>query len=307
MSGTGKCGNMCRQVSVLGAGAVGLFYGAKLQKSGMSVEFLSRAAARTEDNTLKVRSIWGDFDIDIKAYGSSSELAPSDLIILTTKCFQGLDFQGMIKSVIKPESVILVLQNGLGIEEQLAEAFPGNVILGGLAFTCINRLAPLDIHHIDHGKIKIAALDDESQATAISLAKVFDEAGVDCEAEKDLRLQRWKKLIWNVGFNPISAITGLDTGKIMSSEKLCKTVKSAMLEVQTVAASEGFIIGDNFILEMINLTRSMSPYKTSMLLDKEAGREMETWAILDQPISIGKQFNINTPIMEAFNAILSIN
>ena len=253
-----------------------------------------------------MKSTWGDFSIEVKCYGSSAELAPSDLIILTSKCFPGLDFQGMIKNILKPESIILVLQNGLGIEEELSREFPGNIILGGLAFTCINRLGPLDVHHIDHGKVKVAALEDIHKKVATEIAELFQNAGIECVAEQNLRLQRWKKLVWNVGFNPMSAITGLDTGSIMSSEKLCNTVKASMLEVQKTAAAEGLTIEDNFLLEMMTITKAMSPYKTSMLLDKEAGRQLETWAILEQPISIAKKYQIKTPLMEAYNAILSI-
>lgn len=297
---------MIKQVSVLGAGAVGLFYGAKLQKSGLNVEFLSRAACKASEKTLQVKSIWGDFSIEVKCYGSSAELAPSDLIILSSKCLPGLDFQGMIKNILKPESIILVLQNGLGVEELLRREFPGNIILGGLAFTCINRLGPLDVHHIDHGKIKVAALEESHNKVATEITELFLNAGIDCVAEQNLRLQRWKKLVWNVGFNPISAITGLDTGSIMSSEKLCNTVEASMLEVQKTAAAEGLTIEDNFLLEMMTITKTMNPYKTSMLLDKEAGRQLETWAILEQPISIAKKYQIKTPLMEAYNAILSI-
>lgn len=297
---------MIKQVSVLGAGAVGLFYGAKLQKSGLNVEFLSRAACKASENTLQVKSTWGDFSIEVKCYGSSAELAPSDLIILSSKCLPGLDFQGMIKNILKPESIILVLQNGLGVEELLRREFPGNIILGGLAFTCINRLGPLDVHHIDHGKIKVAALEESHNKVATEITELFLNAGIDCVAEQNLRLQRWKKLVWNVGFNPISAITGLDTGSIMSSEKLCNTVEASMLEVQKTAAAEGLTIEDNFLLEMMTITKTMNPYKTSMLLDKEAGRQLETWAILEQPISIAKKYQIKTPLMEAYNAILSI-
>lgn len=299
-------GTMIKQVSVLGAGAVGLFYGAKLQKSGLNVEFLSRTAYKASENILQVKSAWGDFNIGVKCYGSSAELAPSDLIILTSKCFPGLDFQGMIKNILKPESIILVLQNGLGIEEQLSTEFPGNIILGGLAFTCINRLGPLDVHHIDHGTVKIAALEDSYHRVATDISKLFLDAGVECIAERNLRLQRWKKLIWNVGFNPISAITGLDTGSIMGSKELCNTVEASMLEVQETAAAEGLIIEDDFLFEMMKVTKKMNPYKTSMLLDREAGRELETWAILEQPISIAKKYQIRTPLMEAYNAILSI-
>lgn len=297
---------MIKQVSVLGAGAVGLFYGAKLQKSGLNVEFLSRAACKASEKTLQVKSIWGDFSIEVKCYGSSAELAPSDLIILSSKCLPGLDFQGMIKNILKPESIILVLQNGLGVEELLRREFPGNIILGGLAFTCINRLGPLDVHHIDHGKIKVAALEESHNKVATEITELFLNAGINCVAEQNLRLQRWKKLVWNVGFNPISAITGLDTGSIMSSEKLCNTVEASMLEVQKTAAAEGLTIEDNFLLEMMTITKTMNPYKTSMLLDKEAGRQLETWAILEQPISIAKKYQIKTPLMEAYNAILSI-
>lgn len=297
---------MIKQVSVLGAGAVGLFYGAKLQKSGLNVEFLSRAACKASEKTLQVKSIWGDFSIEVKCYGSSAELAPSDLIILSSKCLPGLDFQGMIKNILKPESIILVLQNGLGVEELLRREFPGNIILGGLAFTCINRLGPLDVHHIDHGKVKVAALEESHNKVATEITELFLNAGIDCVAEQNLRLQRWKKLVWNVGFNPISAITGLDTGSIMSSEKLCNTVEASMLEVQKTAAAEGLTIEDNFLLEMMTITKTMNPYKTSMLLDKEAGRQLETWAILEQPISIAKKYQIKTPLMEAYNAILSI-
>lgn len=295
---------MIKSVAVLGAGAVGLYYGGKIQQAGHKVQFLSRAGAKISDKVLRVKSITADFSFGIDICGSSSEMVTADLIIVTAKNLPQVSLEDMIRPVIKPSSIILILQNGIGVEESLREVFPGSVILGGLAFTCIQRITPLEVEHLDYGKIVVAPLDAKDSEIALLVANFLRTCEIDCEEAGDLALQRWKKLVWNIPYNPISAITGFDTREIMSNKHLVETALRSMKEVQKVAAAEGCIIEDAFIDNMLESTRNMQPYKTSMLLDKLSGRQIELEAILGIPIQMGKAHGLTLPTMETMYALL---
>jgi 2-dehydropantoate 2-reductase len=160
-----------RSIAIIGAGAVGGFYGAKLQNAGYQVEYFSKFL---NSGRLKIKSIWGDFEVSIKVFDDTKKMQIPDLIIVSTKLLPDIPMIEIIQPLLKENSLILFLQNGINQEEKFYSFINKNklykkmnlVILGGLAFTCINRISPKEIHHIDYGKIKIGALLKEHQREA---------------------------------------------------------------------------------------------------------------------------------------------
>ena len=296
---------MPESIAVVGAGAVGMFYGSKLQKSGLRVEYQSRkTAAALEKSQLQVKSIWGDYCIDARVFDSTSEMKKADIIILSTKVLDNINYSTLLAPIIKNESIIICLQNGIGLEEELQSEFSSCFIVGALAFTCINRTGTAGIEHLDYGLVKVGPLAEKDQKAARLFHGLLVKAEIEAEYHDNLRLLRWQKLLWNVPFNSLSVIGRADTGELVKEKPMLDLSKEIMREVQSIALYENCIINDDEIEEMLRRTINMKPYKTSMLLDFENKRPVEVSAILGKPISLAERYGIKVSCMRTLKALL---
>ena len=191
----------CPSIAIIGSGAVGSYYGARLAKAGHAVHFLMRgdfdAVAR---DGMTIRSCAGDFTLapaDIHLYRDAQSMPQVDWVIVALKTTSNDLFQPLIAPLLREgtgeATAILTLQNGLGNEERLAALFPGRPILGGMAFTCINRVGPGIIEHTAHGYIRLGEFGGGPGPFASTIAAKFNRAGVPCDVLTDLRYGRWGK------------------------------------------------------------------------------------------------------------------
>src|SRR5258706_11804102 len=142
------------KVAVVGCGAVGSYYGAKLSRAGQQLHFLLRSDYDVvRRRGVAIRSPAGDFHVTPKCARDPKEIGPADLVLIALKTTANHAFSDLIPPLVGPATAVLTLQNGLGNEEQLAKIVPPEQILGGLCFVCLNRIEPGLIHHIDHGTV----------------------------------------------------------------------------------------------------------------------------------------------------------
>jgi 2-dehydropantoate 2-reductase len=155
-----------RTYAIVGTGALGGFYGAKLQQAGLDVHFLvNRDYQHIKESGLVIDSIDGNFHLPtVNAYNSSSQMPACDVVVICLKTTHNHLLPEILPNLVKPTSVILVLQNGLGAEAEIARILPQQPIIGGLCFICSNKIAPGHIHHLDYGEIKLGAYGDRYQA-----------------------------------------------------------------------------------------------------------------------------------------------
>jgi 2-dehydropantoate 2-reductase len=292
--------------AIVGAGAVGSFYGAKLQQSGMKVQYQTRGSASVlRKDKMHIQSTLGDFSLSADAYESTQTMDPADLVIVTVKAQDNIDYYTLINPLIKFNSVILLLQNGLNLDERLHELFPNNSVLGAAAFVCLNRISATDIRHFAYGRLDIGYLKLEDESLADDIVKLFRNAGLDVQYAGNIRAVRWKKLLWNVPFNVLSVLLlKANTKEMIEDENINRLAVDLMKEVQAIALADGIVITDDDIYKMIEHTKVMVPYKTSMLLDFEEHRPMEVEAILGEPLKTAKMFSISAPRMEVLYAEL---
>lgn len=301
-----------QSVSVVGAGAIGTFYGALIKKNtNARVSFQSTYAAKyfADKNTLaqkvEISSIWGDFTSPAQYVSTIEELPPASLIIISAKQLPHFPWE-KIKPLVMEQTVLLVLQNGINTEERLARMFPNVPIIGGLAFTCINRISAQKIEHRDYGLIKLAPLKDQYMPQAKSTHSFFREAKIEVQLETNLRKNRWEKLLWNIPFNTLSVLLGgVSTDKIMASAHATNLALGLMNETIKIANSEGVGFDESLTKGMLERTRSMRPYKTSMLLDFENQRPMEIESILGEPMRLARKNNIKTPLLDCVYSMAS--
>jgi 2-dehydropantoate 2-reductase len=303
-----KTKNEIQSLCILGAGAVGCFYGLKLQNYGIYTEFQSRNMYNSSINNMKIKSIWGDFESQLKVHETPLTMKKSDLVIISTKVTHfDTDLKTIIeylKIVSHEKTILLFLQNGINFEENIQVSFPNNPVLGGLAFTCINRVSLDEIHHIDYGKVKIGSNLKDFDNAARAVVEIFQRSGIDTEYLPNLRFGRYEKLLWNIPFNSLSVLFKSKTDLLVSEGTSLELAKNLMFDVYKIARKDNVLITKKMIQDMILRTINMKPYKTSMLLDYEAGRDLEIESILGEPLRIAQKLKVKAPNIENMYYIL---
>ena len=280
-----------RTYAILGTGALGGFYGAKLQKSGLEVHYLLKSDyQQVSEQGLIIESKDGDFTLSqVNAYNNVDKMPQCDVVIVSLKTTQNQLLPDLLPPIVKDDGVVLVLQNGLGIEAEIAEIVSNVHVIGGLCFLCSNKVAPGHIHHLDYGQITLGEYKSNYQSTGITkkmqeVTADFENAGISIELLEDLLLGRWKKLVWNIPYNGLSVILDARTDELMTDIHTRQLVESLMWEVVAGAKSTGRTIPESFIQTMLDYTVKMKPYRTSMKIDFDEKRPLEIEAIFGNPL-----------------------
>jgi 2-dehydropantoate 2-reductase len=280
-----------RTYAILGTGALGGFYGAKLQKSGLEVHYLLKSDyQQVSEQGLIIESKDGDFTLSqVNAYNNVDKMPQCDVVIVSLKTTQNQLLPDLLPPIVKDDGVVLVLQNGLGIEAEIAEIVSNVHVIGGLCFLCSNKVAPGHIHHLDYGQITLGEYTSNYQSTGITkkmqeVTADFENAGISIELLEDLLLGRWKKLVWNIPYNGLSVILDARTDELMTDIHTRQLVESLMWEVVAGAKSTGRTIPESFIQTMLDYTVKMKPYRTSMKIDFDEKRPLEIEVIFGNPL-----------------------
>ena len=298
------------RIGVIGSGALGLYYGALLQRDGHDVHFLLRRDYQAIRQTgLTVTSPRGDFHLArVNGYQNSAQIGPVDLVLVGLKAYANSHLVDLTRPLVAPGTSILTLQNGLGNEDLLAAAFGPESVLGGTAFLCCNRGQPGIVHHLDQGAMRIAECVGGLSARAKQLAEAFRRAGIPCEACADLNKIRWEKLVWNIPFNGLCALTGLATDRLLACPEARQMITEMMQEVVAAANRQPLtmpIAGDAFIARMLHLTSGMGPYRPSMMVDRLQGSPLELEAIYGVPLQRAAAVATPMPRVAMLRALLA--
>jgi len=292
--------------AVIGTGAVGGLYGAKLQQSGAEVHFLlHRDYEAVKHNGLRLESVWGDLHLtEVNAYDRPEAMPRCDVAIVALKTTQNYLLPYLLPPVLKPPGIVLLLQNGIDIEPQIQAFLPEVEIIGGLCFVCSNKVGPGHIHHLDYGQITLGAYGPHYQAQGITptiaaLAKIFQNAGVPIQQVEDLMLARWQKLVWNIPFNGLSVVLNATTAELMAAAVTRDLARRLMEEVAQGAAAYDREISPAFIAQMLANTAKMEPYLTSMKLDYDHHRPLELEAMFQNPLALAQAQGLDWPCIRS--------
>jgi 2-dehydropantoate 2-reductase len=276
-------------VAIIGAGAIGGYYGARLAHSGHRVHFLARSNyEHLRQHGLKVESVEGDFSLsaaEIHVYNDWAALPACELVCVTTKAGANATVFPQLGAILQPGTDIVLLQNGFGAEEQLAALYPQARIFAGLCFICTYRVAPGHVRHTAHGAISLAALHRSDDDRLPALAQVFRQAGLTAPVLSDVRTARFRKLVWNIPFNGLSVVLDATTDKLLAAPPARRLLTDLMTEIRQAAAASGIVIEAAFVDQMLAVTEPMGAYSPSMRLDYLAGRPLEIDAIYRQVIA----------------------
>jgi 2-dehydropantoate 2-reductase len=297
-------------IAIVGTGAVGAYYGGRLAQHGHDVHFLLRGDYQAvRKNGWTVRSCDGDFTLPpatVRAYDDPAKMPEADLVIVTLKTTANDQFEPLITPLLKESTTILTLQNGLGNEERLADLFGAERVLGGMAFVCINRIAPGVVHHIAEGTVTLGEFKSAAGQRARGIAEMFQLSRIPCRVLDNLRYGRWEKLVWNIPFNGLSAVLNQTTNLLLGSPEGETLIRSLMEEVIAAARAVGADLPRSLIDAKVQQTKGMGAYKTSMHLDMLSGRAMEVEAIFGCPVQMARQAGVPVPRLEMLYRMLKL-
>lgn len=303
---------MFEKIAIIGTGAIGGYYGARLAEAGNEVHFLFHSDyEHVKAHGLKVESVKGDIFLkEVNAHKDVSTMPKCDLVIVGLKAVKNDILKTILPHVTADDGLVLTLQNGLGADDEIAKIVGADRVAGGLCFICSNKVGPGHIKHLDYGKITLGEYAPDFGKKGITprleaLSKLLTGAGIENEVLDDLLLGRWRKLMWNIPYNGMSVVMNATTAEMVADEKLRPLFRSLMAEVQKGAAAFGREIPDSFAEAMIEMTDKMTAYMTSMMLDYRAGREMEVEAICGEPLRLAASRGVHLPYLDMLYRELS--
>jgi 2-dehydropantoate 2-reductase len=288
--------------AIVGTGAIGGFYGALLQRLGLEVHFLlNNDYKHVSRYGLTIESKNENFTLPkVSAYSDARQISPCDVVIIALKTTQNHLLPKILPQILKDDGIVLVLQNGLGMEEDIAKIVGSDRVIGGICFTFNYKVAPGYIRHLDYGAITLADYAPKYKACGITdrmyrLASDFICANLSIHLAEDLLLARWQKLIFNIPFNGLSVVLDSTIEKSIDESHSRLLIEQLMQEVAAIAKAFDRNISDVYIQERFNQVAQMKHYLTSMKLDYERQKPLEVEALFGNPLRHALQLSVSVP------------
>lgn len=276
---------------VIGMGAIGGFYGAKLAHAGKEVHFLSHSDYQyVKERGLQVDSCDGSFHLpQINAYGAASDMPKCDVVLIGLKTVNNHLLPELLPPLLKEDTLVVLIQNGIGVEEDVQKIFPEVQLAAGLAFICSAKTEPGRVNHQCYGYINIGNYSCKQQEKIDEVVDDFRKAGVDANEVEYLEA-RWKKAVWNMPFNGMTVALNTQTDILLQHPSTLQLIKDQMMEVIEAAQACGVKnIDESFAEKMIYNTVHMTPYSPSMKLDFDFKRPMEINYLYTRPIEKARE------------------
>ena len=311
------------RIAIVGAGAIGAYLGAKLSASGEDVFLIARGPhlKAMQAHGVRVRSPEGDFEAHPTATGDFKEIGPVDYVFLTVKAHGLTEVAPRLEPLFKSDTAVVSAQNGIpwwyfqrhgGSWDgtQLESVDPGGVISKAIAaeriIACIvypstSIVEPGVIQHIEGNRFSLGELDGTTTERCRLLADTLTKSGLRCPIRTRIRDELWAKLLGNLAFNPISALTRATLSEIATNPEARAVVRAAMEEADAVAAGLGVKIPVT-IDRRIDGAEMVGDHKTSMLQDVEAGKPIELESLVGAVVELGEKLDLPMPYTKTIYA-----
>jgi 2-dehydropantoate 2-reductase len=283
--------------AIIGTGAIGGFYGGRLAHAGKEVHFLLHTDYDyVRDNGLQVDSCDGSFHLDhVNAYASTADMPKVDVVIVALKTTRNHLLSSLLPPLLHERSLVLLIQNGIGVEQDVQTMFPGVSLAAGLAFICSAKAGPGRVSHQCYGSINIGNFSCQDNGLVEDLAEDFREAGIQTGLV-EYHQARWKKAVWNMPFNGMTVALHTQTDQLLAHPATERLIYEQMMEVIGAAHAMGVTgIDASFADQMIATTKAMVPYSPSMRLDYDFHRPMELEYLYHRPIRMAAEAGFSMP------------
>jgi 2-dehydropantoate 2-reductase len=311
------------RIVIAGAGAIGGYIGARLANAGADVVLFARGPhlQAMKDRGLRVISAEGDFDVRPNVTGDLAAIGTADVVFLGVKAHALTSLAPSLSPLFGPDTIVVSTQNGipwwyfqsLGGELEgmrLERVDPGGVIasaieprrvLGSLAYFATDLVEPGVIRHTEGNRLSFGEPDGTRSERARKVAEALIAAGFRCPVSTRFRHEIWVKLLGNVAFNPVSALTGGTLEELVRHPETSRLIRELMVECEAVAARLGIEMPVSVDQRMAGAEK-VGAHKTSMLQDFEAGRPMELEAVVGAVVELGDRLGVPMPSTRAVYA-----
>ncbi len=288
------------QYAVIGTGAIGGYYGARLAQSGQEVHFLLRSDYEyVLEHGLQVDSCNGSFHLDQPhVYNNTADMPPVDVILVCLKSINNHQLKEILPPLLSSSPLVILIQNGIGVEQDVQAMFPHVPLAAGLAFICSAKTQPGRINHQCYGQINLGNYSCRDEALILQVLNDFNAAGVKA-GQVEYQEARWKKAVWNMPFNGMTVALNTRTDLLLKHPATRRLIREQMMEVIGAAQHLGVKnIDESFADLMIQMTDEMTPYSPSMKLDYDFHRRMEIHYLYERPIEIARDAGFPMPRLE---------
>ena len=291
---------------IIGTGAIGGYYGAKLARAGQEVHFLLRSDYEyVKQHGLQVDSCDGSFHLaDVNAYQQTEDMPACDVVLVCLKSVNNDKLQSLLPPLLHAHTLVVFIQNGIGVEEDVQKMFPNVQLAAGLAFICSAKTEPGLVNHQCYGSINLANYSCRDEALMQAVVDEFRQAGIET-GFVEYHEARWKKAVWNMPFNGMTVALHTQTDLLLKNPSTRQLIREQMMEVVGAAQHMGVKNLDaSFADKMIEMTDAMTPYSPSMRLDYDFHRRMEIYYLYTRPIEIAREAGCRMPKLEMLEAEL---
>ena len=284
---------------IIGVGAIGGYYGSKLAYSGQEVHFLSHSDYQfVKERGMQVDSCDGSFHLDhVNVYQYSADIPKCDVVIVGLKTTNNHLLPELLTPLLHEQTVVVLIQNGIGVEADVQEMFPGVQIVAGLAFICSSKTEPGRVNHQCYGSVNLGNYSCKDEARFQAILDDFKKAGIQA-ASVPYEEARWKKAGMTVALNT-------RTDLLLKCPATRQLIRDLMMEVVGAAQHLGVTeVTEAFADKMIETTDAMTPYSPSMKLDYDFRRPMEIYYLYTRPIEIARNAGYPMSKLEMLEAEL---
>lgn len=296
------------KIVIYGAGGVGAFFGGLLARGGQDVHFVARGAQLEALRThgLRIDSLLlGQVEISpVQAHAHASSIGRAGLVLVCVKAHQTLGILDDLASVVDDHTVIVTLQNGVESDEVIAARFGRARVVPAVVYVGATLDAPGIVTHVAAGTIVIGAPHGVDASRLPEVRDALAQSGQPVRISDDIQRERWAKLIWNASFNTVSAVAMREPRDLLAVPEARTLVSGIMREVVAVAQAHGIALRESDLDRQIGWTERATAVRTSMMVDRERGRAMETDALIGVIVRLGRAHAVPTPFSEALYALL---
>ncbi|MGQ9459707.1 MAG: ketopantoate reductase family protein [Candidatus Bathyarchaeaceae archaeon] len=287
------------KIAVMGAGAIGSLFGGLLAEDGNDVTLICREGhvKAIKQHGLKIEGVSGKHVVKVKAVTTPTHLKDAfDLILLTVKAYDTRQAVREARALMENNSVLLCLQNGLGMEEIASELVGRDMVMRGVTTNGALLEEPGLVVHTGKGETTIGELNGKITERVQRIAEVFSRADLPTRATNNIRGTVWTKILINAGINPFGALTGMKNGELIAVPELKELMTETVIEGANVATKFNVKLEGDPVSLMIRTAEMTAKNKNSMLQDIEKGKRTEIDFINGAISNLGKRVGVKTPL-----------
>ena len=299
------------RITIVGAGGVGGYFGAKLAKSGCEVSFVARGAhlAAMRRDGLRVESQLGDIHLsEVRAGEDPAAFGAPDYVFVCVKLWDTEAVLRAVAKVMAPQTAVLSFQNGVQKDDVLRGVVGEKAVMGGVAYIGAGIARPGVIRHTGTmQKLAFGEFDGGRSERAVALLEACTRAGIDAEISADVRRAIWEKFVFIVGLSALTSATRKTIGPVRGNPRTRALLLEVMKETVAVGRAHGVNLPEDFAEKRMGFVDGLPAEMTSsMHHDLDAGKRLELDWLSGGVVELGQAVNVPTPMNRALSAILAV-